>query len=153
MTYIHIFILQTVVWKVKQSFVCDLRVTPSCPLCLCYMQSTLILFGLACLKQIFLFVWFWDGVWLFTRLEASPSPSVVGLWECLRTGIWVSLDHLIHCTCHYLRGMFVYVGLAAFDGCVIRIHNLQDSSKAELDCGHKTFSELKLINVHKIRRS
>lgn len=98
LTYIQIFRLQTVVWKAKQSFVCDIQVTPLCPLCRCFMQSTLILFGLACLKQI-LFVWFWDGVWLCSRLEASPSPSAVGwrsVWSegSVRLSVTRSLDSL-----------------------------------------------------------
>lgn len=55
---------------------------------------------------------------------------------------WVSLDHLIRRTCRYLRGVFVFVGLAVIDGCVVWTHNLQDSNITELHCGSNTFSQL-----------
>lgn len=62
--------------------------------------------------------------WSLTcRSIGGLSLSLCGGFERVfeEWDLWdqVSLDHLIHCTCHNLRGVFVYVGLVVMGGCVI----------------------------------
>lgn len=72
----------------------------------------------------------------------SLSLSLCGGFEERDLCDRASLDLLIRCTYHYPGGVFVYVGLVGIDGCVVRIHNLQDTSLTELDCGYRTFPGL-----------
>lgn len=95
-----------------QSCASDILVAPFCPLCHCFMQSALIPFGL---EQIFLFG-------LTFRLTGGLSHSVCGGFG----GVFEdrTLDHLIHCACHYLRGGVCVCGSWVIDSRVVGFHNL-----------------------------
>lgn len=76
-------------------------------------------------------------------MEFDFSLSVCGGLD------WVLEDRVLSVTrsLDSLRGVFVYVGLAVTYGCSIWIHNLQDSSMTELDCGYETFSLFKPLQI------